>query len=492
MGFLKKRKEKRRMKKQQKNIQADLYSLYIQWTAQPEYIDAEIGEKYYKGENDIRLRKQFKLIDGKTLPEPDLPNTKLSHNWGNYLINQKINYCLAKSPKFECEDEQYLEYFNNWCEENNFNYWLRFLGTQASIEGRSWLFPYIDDNGDFKAQVFGFKECIPIWTDQLHTDLKGVIRVYTTTGTGLNLPQGDTHLEYWTAEGCQSYIVQGRALVLENNTFTELDLIDGKFNGFEPDFLNNKNPHTWGKTPFICFKNNIIEQSDIIPIKSLIDNFDFVRSDLANTLEKFVNSIITISNAQGTDLDEFIHNLKLYGVAKVDNVSQQGSGANIGVISQPIDCEASTTHTNLLEESIIKLSGAFHLPKTGQVPPSGVALKLFYQGLEIKCNGLESQFKLAFNQFQYFFMQYLKIKYNFTPSAKIKLSFDINSIMNENEQADTLNKQMDAMRKAKGVVSDETLYNNHPWVKDAQEEIKKVSKQNDDYFGKGDLNKYGL
>ena len=41
-------------------------------------------------------------------------------------------------------------------------------------------------------------------------------------------------------------------------------------------------------------------------------------------------------------------------------------------------------------------------------------------------------------------------------------------------------------------MSDETLYNNHPWVKDAQEEIKKVSKQNDDYFGKGDLNKYGL
>ena len=89
-------------------------------------------------------------------------------------------------------------------------------------------------------------------------------------------------------------------------------------------------------------------------------------------------------------------------------------------------------------------------------------------------------------------MEYLKIKYNFTPSAKIKLSFDINSIMNENEQADTLNKQMDAMRKAKGVVSDETLYNNHPWVKDAQEEMKKVSAQNDDYFGKGDLNKYGL
>ena len=97
MGFLKNRKEKRRMKKQQKNIQADLYSLYIQWTAQPEYIDAEIGEKYYKGENDIRLRKQFKLIDGKTLPEPDLPNNKLSHNWGNYLIKNKL--LLSKIPK---------------------------------------------------------------------------------------------------------------------------------------------------------------------------------------------------------------------------------------------------------------------------------------------------------------------------------------------------------------------------------------------------------
>ena len=45
MGFFKKRKEKKRMKKQQKNIQADLYTLYIQWTAQPEYRNAEIGEK---------------------------------------------------------------------------------------------------------------------------------------------------------------------------------------------------------------------------------------------------------------------------------------------------------------------------------------------------------------------------------------------------------------------------------------------------------------
>ncbi len=369
-----------------------------------------------------------------------------------------------------------------WVKNNNFSYWLKFLGTQASISGVSWLFPYIDENGQFKAQAFDMKECIPIWFDNLRTQLKGVIRVYRTTPDTID----------WTADGVQRYIIDGSELVLQNNSFTELDLIDGKFNGFEPHFLNENNPTNWGKTPFVCFKNNIIEQSDIIPIKSLIDNYDLTRSDLANTLEQLVNYIITISNAQGTDLDEFINNIKLYGVAKIDDVSTEGNGANIGILSQPIDCNASTTHTNLLEESIIKLSGAFHLPKLNKLPPSGVALQLFYQGLEIKCNGMEAQFKLAFAEFEYFFAKYIEITTEYKRTAPIEMEFTINSIMNENEQADTLNKNMDAMRKAKGVISDKTLYENHPWITDADEELKRLSQQNDEYFGKGNVEKYGL
>lgn len=496
MGFfkqiMKKRKEKKHMKKEQKDRESSILQLYNNWKEQPEYIDAKIGERYYKGKNDILKRKKFKTVNGTVYPLPDLANNKLNHNFAKALVDQKVNYCLGKDPKFTCADEKYLEIFEKWAEENSFSYWLNFLGLQTSNQGRAWLFCYIDETGEFRIQVFDFTECIPIWTDKLHTALKAIVRIYTTTGESLTVPNAVTHLEYWTATGKQTYSIDGDILLLENSLFTQVSEIQGNHDGFEPHYLNNDTACNWGRVPFICFKNNIIEQPDVIAVKNLIDNFDLTRSDLANTLEQLINFIITLTNAGGTDLEEFVHNLKEYGVAKLDDNAGMGGAQGIGILSQPIDCTASETHTTLLEKSIIELSQSVNLNTDLKLPPSGVSLKLLYQGLEIKCNGLEKQFTLAFNQFQYFFSKYVEETLGYKPSAKIKIKFQINSIINDNEKADTMSKQADAFKKMKGIVSDETLLKNHPWVTDPAEELKKISKAEDDYFGKGNVIHHGL
>ena len=61
------------------------------------------------------------------------------------------------------------------------------------------------------------------------------------------------------------------------------------------------------------------------------------------------------------------------------------------------------THYEQLKRDIIEDGqGINHdLDKFGSAP-SGVALKFMYAGLDLKCNGIEAEFKLAFEQLLYF------------------------------------------------------------------------------------------
>lgn len=487
MNFFRKRREKKRKMKEQIELEQIIMTLYLEFTVSQKYIDAQTGKNYYKGQNEILNRFLYKSVNGQKIPQPDLPNNTLNHNFAKPLVDQKVNYCLGKPPKYTCKDEKYLQWFENWIDENNFNYWLNYLATETSNTGLAWLQVYIDEAGELKFMVLPFNQVIPIWEDSLHTKLKAVIKVYETVTDNIMVPEMQTHLEYWTKEGMQSYKVDGNNLFLDTNSFDWLQEVQGDFSGFQPHYLNgDKTPGYWNRIPFIPIKNNLMEQPDIIPLKNLIDNYDLTRSDLSNELAELRNYLIAVANAGGTDIEDFIHNLKLYGVAFVDSVSGETNGSNIGVLSNPMDCTASTTHSNLLKENIIELGQGVNLNLEMSIPPSGVSLKLLYQGLEIKCHGLEQQFNLAFKQLEYFIKTYLEMK-NMKPTAPLKMEFQLNSIVNDQEQADTLNKQMDAYRKAKGVISDKTLYENHPWVEDAEEELKRNQSQEDDYFHKGDL-----
>ena len=74
-------------------------------------------------------------------------------------------------------------------------------------------------------------------------------------------------MEVWTEEGVTYYRLDGNLLIYDSiNSQDEV--------GEVSHFKSNNIWQSWGKIPFIPFKNNWKEMPDIKAVKSLIDGYD--------------------------------------------------------------------------------------------------------------------------------------------------------------------------------------------------------------------------
>lgn len=454
-----------------------LLSLYQEYIMSEKFAWYETGKRYYKGENDILYRVMTSARDGNKVIDTTQPNNKLNHCFAKALVDQKVNYSFGKEPKLNCDDSDYLEQIQEILKANKFGYRIKKAATMTSNTGIMWFHPYIDEMGNFKFDIIPAEQIIPQWADDMHETLLSCIRAYNITNYSNGTPEEVTILEYWTPQGFNKYQINGNSLIPFAN-YDLLSVTSGDLNGQQPHYKAGEFFKSWDKVPFIPFKNNLDEFPDVRYVKNLIDNYDLTRSDLGNALEQLRNFIIVLENAQGTDLDEFLENLKLYGVIKTSNVD--GSGTKASILSNPIDCQASTTHTQLLKQNIIELLQGVNLNLELTVPPSGVALQLLYSGLDIKASGFESEFNQVFNELVYFMNRYLedtnKVKVNLNSS--ISLEFVRNMPSNVAEQIQNA-------KNSKGIVSDKTIYKHHPMVDNANDEedqVRKEQQAHEDYF----------
>ncbi len=135
----------------------------------------------------------------------------------------------------------------------------------------------------------------------------------------------------------------------------------------------------WNKVPFISFKNNRIEKGDIKFIKSLIDNYDLSRSDVANFIEEVKNLIFVLKGYGGEDLGEFMDNLNYYRALILDE------DGDASTLNPTMDVEAIKIHYEQLKRDINECGQGVNkdLDKFGS-SPSGIALKFLYSGIDLK------------------------------------------------------------------------------------------------------------
>jgi SPP1 family phage portal protein len=99
---------------------------------------------------------------------------------------------------------------------------------------------------------------------------------------------------------------------------------------------------------------------------------------------------------------------------------------------------------------------------------SGVALRFLYSLLDLKCDKLERSFKVSIRRVLYFISEYLRIfqgkSYDYN---EIKITINRDMIANTAEQIDNC-------AKSKGIISDKTILENHPFVNSLDEELKRI------------------
>ena len=145
-----------------------------------------------------------------------------------------------------------------------------------------------------------------------------------------------------------------------------------------------------------------------------------------------------------------------------------------------IDINAAKEHYETLKKDIYDFGQGVDKSsdKLGN-SPSGIALKFIYSGLDLKCNALEEWFQWGFDKLIEFVNKYLEITGQGKYEETIDIVFNRDIAINESQA-------IPDCQNSKGIISDKTIIENHPWVKDTDTELKQIEEENksleDDMF----------
>jgi len=417
-----------------------------------------IGDRYYRCENDIYNRRITRKTDDGEIEDKSKANNKLAHGFVKNLVDEKIGYLLTKDYALKCDNEQYIQKVKEVLGEY-FQYTLTRLGYEASNKGIAWLQVYINEQGKFGTMLIPSEQCVPLWKDNTHTELDGMIRFYVQTVYEGKEKKQVTRVEYYTPTEVYFYILDDDRLIPD---------IEQHEGGPILHYKKGEEGRGWGKVPFIAWKNNHLEYPDVRFIKSLVDSYDKSRSEIDNFIEETKNLIYVLKGYGGENLAEFMRDLNYYRAIKIDDPEHGG----VDTLTPKIDIAAAKEHFEQLKRDINEFGQGVpkDLDKFGN-SPSGISLKFLYAGLDLKCNHLEVEFRRAFNQLLYFVNVYLAEngQGNYE-NEHVDLIFNRDVQINESETIINI-------QNSKGIISDKTLVANHPWINDVEQELEQIEKE---------------
>ena len=438
------------------NANSDIRYLELvlrKWLESPLRKEQLLAEKYYDGHHDI-LEREKKVIgaDGELTTIRNVANNKLVDNQYKKLVDQKTNYALGKPITVSTFKEEYLELMNKVFTKAVHRQ-LRILAQYAVDGGISWLYPYYNDEGQFKLAVFPAYEVCPIWKDKGHTELEAAMRYYPEEvfddkgGTELIF-----HVDLFTKHGITHFRYQGASLIPEQNPHSDYLYI-------------GEQGYNWQRLPIIPFKYNSKEIPLIRNVKSLQDQLNECLSNFADNMQEDPRtSILVLKNYDGTNIPEFRQNLATYGVIKVTTVD----GVQGGVEALKVDVNAANYQAELmqLKRAIVENGRGFDAKEERMDgDPNQMNIESMYTDIDLDVNAMETEFQAGFEQLKWFIDQYLMHTGNPDYSAEeVEFIFNRDIFINEDAKIDNCVKSV-------GVISTKTILARHPWVTNVEHEL---------------------
>ena len=433
----------------------------IRWKGSPERIMQIKGELYYHNEHDILSRKRTMIgKDGKLEVVENLPNNQIIDNQYAKMVNQKANYLLGKPFSIDCKNEQYAELLKGVF-DNRFMRTLKNGGKAALNHGLAWLYPYYDKEGKFRFRLFPGYEILPIWEDSEHTALIGAIRLYLVAGYDGIKPEVIEKVEVFDMSGIHCYILDGNVLI-PDMTLEEQDCAY---------VMAGKKPLNWQRIPLIPLKYNEQEIPLLKKVKSLQDGINVMLSDFENGMQEDArNTILVLKNYDGQDLGEFRKNLATYGAVKVRYDGDTKGG--VETLEITVNAENYKVIVEIFKKALIENAMGYDA-KDDRLSgnPNQMNIQSMYSDIDLDANDMETELQAAFEEILWFVNAHLANtgQGNFE-NEDVDIIFDRDILINESEVIDNISKSV-------GILSDETLVANHPWIDDPQDEMEKLEKQ---------------
>lgn len=414
------------------------------------YKEIITGRKYYKGEHEI-LKKERVIIDenGNKVPMKNVPNNRIVNNKFDDLVDQKVNFLLAKP--IEIKGVEGLEDIlgKRWQRK------IKYVAMDSLIGGCGYLHPYVNDSGELDFKRLKPEQIIPFWADDEHEELDAFIYMYEVElYSPLLEKETITKVEFYKPTGVSYWIWRNGTLSPDEKPERAYLSIDGA-------------PYNWEHVPLIAFKANAIEQPLIERVKTLQDALNSLISNFQDCMEEDIRStILVIKNYDDTDLGTFKRNLAAYGVIKVRD--RDGSGGGVDKLTIEVNASNYELLIKLLKDAIIENGRGFDAKddRMGN-QPNQMNIHSMYSDIELDANDMELEFQASFEKMMEFVSAYFGIN-DKTMNNQVEFIFNRDLPINE---ADTINN----CRNSVGILSTETIIANHPWTVDTAEELERLT-----------------
>ncbi|MCL1872972.1 MAG: phage portal protein [Clostridiales bacterium] len=438
------------------------------WKASEARKSQIIGERYYKGEQEI-LERPRQAIDecGKLQTVDNLPNNHVVDNQYANMVDQKTNYLLGQPLTISVGDKTKENEADKTYEtelqsilNKRFHRTLNNLGMDSLNGAVGWLHPYYDKSLELRFKRFAPYECLPFWRDSEHSELDCLLRHYEVQGWEGNSEITVEKVEIYWPDRVDRFEVNNGVLSQDpDNPSGPHVTLQGE---------DGEQGYGWGRVPIIAWKYNSKEIPLINKVKCLQDAINLMLSDILNAMQEDPgNAILVIRNYDGEDLGQFRRNLTAYRAVKVS--SQDGVEGGVETLSIAVNAQNYELILKLLKRALVENAKGYDA-KDDRLGgnPNQMNLQSMYNDIDLDANKMETEFQASFEELLWFINIHLQNvgKGDFS-SIEVEIIFNRDMLMNESE--------IMKMLQGSGVrISNETLIAQVPFISDIRGELDRL------------------
>ena len=439
------------------------------------YLDMVAGENYYKGKHDILFKQRTAIGEnGKLTILDNLPNNKVVDNQYKKMVDQKVQYIVGQPFLIRSENQQFVDSMKPYVQTKKFFKFIKAVMKDSVTGGIAWVYPHYNEHGEYVYSRFKPYEIIPMWADAEHTILDCAIRMYEVVVYEGIEEKIATKVEIFNPDGIYYFELKDETLIAEEPFYQPYFTVtdnDGVAQGFN-----------WEKIPLIAFRCNEEEVPLITRCKSMQDGLNRIESQWQDQMEEDPrNTIMVLVNYDGQNLGEFRQNLAQYGAVKVR--SMDGNNGDVKTLQIQVNAENYKAIIEQFKKAIVENCMGYDA-KDDRIGSNAneMNLKSMYSDIELESNAIETELQAAFEDMIWFLNCHLANTHvGDFENEEYEIIFNRDIMISESEVINNIKNSV-------GILSDETLVAQHPWVDNPAEELKRLKKQKEeemDLYGEG-------
>ena len=380
------------------------------------------NEDYFYGKHKILQR---------TFDDKSKPNNQVMCNIPKYIVQVRTGFFSSSPLTLESGNPEYLKDIRRVLEYNDFKQTFNQLDTYCSIYGHSFLVMYMNEEGRIAFTAQNPTDWIYVRDNSLEQKPKFAIRYYA----------------WWDdVENLQMYDIE---------LYTDKEIIN--YEGSPADLKEvGRRPHYFNGLPVIEFMENESRQGSYENVISLIDTYELMLSDTANTINYFSDCYLVLTGMQETQAEDIAR-------MKNDRVLLVPEGCEASFLTKNVSENYNENMLKRLQEQIFVVACTPLLSDSSfSSNSSGVAIQFKLFSMEKSVQLKENIFRAGFNRMFNLIKDMINLyeRKSYTEDDTIIQTFTRSLPMDLSALADSISK-------LNGVVSRRTLMSQLEFVSDA-------------------------